>query len=194
MDSYEIERLVVERLQKAIEEAVAKSLLELNEAGCDFIEIPDALFEWIDRSSKRVLAVNATLGVSVAAADERVIERDPEVDRYLEIAMSGEEEMATALAELEGDIANGGFLQLYDNKGPTFLSTAIGYLRSIQAMEAAGLVQEALEIINDHQSVMNDYDDFLEKLGEFDTSFCELRESIPHLYLDFIREAPGRSE
>jgi hypothetical protein len=185
MDDYEIEQFVSERVRGAIEEAVSDCLREPNESGSRFAEVPEAIYEWIDLNANRTLQVVATLGVSVSTAESQLPDRDPLVERYLEIAASGRRKMARVLNELEGDIANGGFSQLLDNKGAAFTLEAIGYLDDIGAREAAAIVEEALNLFNTNQALLTDYDKFLRKLDELDMRFYALTDSIPHLYLEF---------
>lgn len=50
---------------------------------------------------------------------------------------------ATFLNELEGDIANGGFMQPYDNKGEKFVKDCIVLLQKIQSKSVLRLVEQA---------------------------------------------------
>jgi hypothetical protein len=183
MKPVDIEREIVERIRRTVEATAAECVRELNERGHRFVADADGLLEWVDEASGHLLTVDCVLGVTVAVGAEPLPPPDPEVETYLEIAETGTDPMATVLAELEGDVANGGFLQLLDNKGLAFFPQAIECLRAIGASETETVVGDALELLDQGAPVLSAYDDLVARAGSLDTRFVELRESVARLYL-----------
>jgi len=185
MDMIEIERFATEKIRRSVETAAEDLVRQLNDRGHDFVPDPGAVFEWVDESARLVLAIDCALGVSVGPSTGIVLPPDPEVERYIEMAESGEDGMATVLNRLEGDIANGGFLQLLDNKGASFVRQAIQDLVKIGATEAAAIVEHALELMASHEAVLAEYDAYQLQLDSCDARFHEVCEDIPRLFLEY---------
>ena len=183
MEPSAIEREIIERLQRAVESTAADCVRELNDRGHRFVIDEGGLLEWIDESSGLVLEISSVLGVSVAPHTEPSAPSDPEVEAYLAIAEAGTDPLATVLNELEGDVANGGFLQLLENKGPAFFSDAIERLREIGATETAAVVGDALRLIESSAPALAAYSDFVSRVDDLDARFVELTESVARLYL-----------
>lgn len=135
------------------------------------------------------LHVHATLSVSVSESQRAPRLSDTDLDLFFAAAESGEDRMATVLCDLEGDIANGGFLQLFENKGPEFMREALSYLDTIGAARAATLLGLALELLDSRASVLLAYDDLLIRLVELDSRFDAQEDAIAHLYLAHAKGA-----
>ena len=133
MKDAEIEETIYRWIREA-EECVR----DLNDSGHEFVADEDAIFEWVDAAAGKVLEINCVLGVSVAPGERSVPVLDPEVEEYLAIAESGSDPVAIILNELEGDVANGGFMQLRDNKRLDFFREALRHLEAIGATVLEG--------------------------------------------------------
>jgi len=186
MEDSEIEKFVSQKITHSIEKAARDCVRELNERGSHFVADPDAIFGWVDKNTNQILEVVSTLGISVAQDTDKVSKHDPVIDRYIHVAQSEGDKIASVLNQLEGDIANGGFLQLYDNKGLAFIHEALQYLIRIGAKEAASIVEDAMELFSTNKSILAEYEDLLSQLDSCDSRFNELKESIPHLYFKYL--------
>jgi hypothetical protein len=176
------------RIHTAIEAAAEQCVRELNESGHAFVADDDAVFEWVDEVANQMLSIDCALGVSVSQRPDAVPTHDPQVEKYLAIAESGDDRMATVLNNLEGDVANGGFLQLLENKGLAFFREAIDYLELIGAAETAAIVKGALELINANSSVFAAYESLTSEIYRLDARFYDLSESIAALYLQHMQQ------
>jgi hypothetical protein len=123
--------------------------------------------------------------VSVESVEEGPAAVDEAVERYLELAASGTDPIATALNQLEGDIANGGFSLLFHNNDKSFIREAVDHLHTIGARRSAALVERALEMIETRSAVIEEYHRLAVDLGELDDQFFAPGESIPKHVLRF---------
>jgi hypothetical protein len=182
MDKREIEQMMSRRVREAVEAAALDCIREINHAGYSFVPSDEAPLDWIDHGTDQVLSVTCALGVGLSSRSERTRPPDPVTDAFLALAESGTDRMATTLNLLEGDIANGGFTQLFDNKGLEFVREAIGCLKLIRANSTARLVGQALALVEDRTQVLADYDRLVKDLRRLDVRFIRLKENIPQLF------------
>lgn len=192
MDKPVIEHLVCSRIKEAAEAAAEACILELNAAGNEFRRDPDALFAWRDVVSGRLLSVTCALGVSLQTAEEAVHPPDPDVEAFIALAESGNDRNATLLNLLEGDVANGGFLQLYENKGLDFIHEGIDLLGRIGARSTRRLFLEALRLLEEREAVLKNHEDLRKELHRLDRRFNRLKENLPALFLRMRRSEGTR--
>ncbi len=182
MDKREIEEFVSARIRGAVEEAAADCVRELNAMGHDFTEFGGLPLGWRDGKTDLILAVNCALGVGLAPSADLPQLADSETEAFIALAESGTDREALVLNLLEGDIANGGFYQLYDNKGIEFIREAVQYLQGLGARSAKRIVERALELIEEKATVLSEYEKLRKELCRLDSRFGRLRESIPALF------------
>jgi hypothetical protein len=108
---------------------------------------------------------------------------DPDVENFLILAQSGRDRAASMLNELQEGISNGGLYSTIENLGVEFLVECLEVLREIGAKDTVRILEEAVEVWRDHQSVLSEYTALPNKLGKLDVSFCSLKESIASLYV-----------
>ena len=121
MKKNEIEAFISPRLNAAIGTAIRKGVEELNSKGCRFEPVNDLIQEWVDQDSGYQLSIHCALGVHVAEEPDPIPVEDPVMDSFYARIDSGSDPEAEMLSLMEGDISNGGFHQLYDNKGVDFI-------------------------------------------------------------------------
>lgn len=189
MRKAEIEQLVSARIRKAVETTAAECVREVNAAGHSFVDIKGGVLQWADDATGQVLEVTCALGVGIRRPTAEVQVEDPVTAAFVALAESGSSRVATVLNLLEGDIANGGFSQLFDNKGLAFVREAIGYLQDIGARSAERLVREALTLVEDRAAVIENYDRLQKELRRLDVRFGRLKANIPELYARWSAEA-----
>lgn len=192
MKKAEIENRIAVQIRKAAEDAVLKAINEVNKAGHHFEPIDESVFEWIDPVSEMALHITCAIGVGLADSSQAKPPVDPAVQRYIARAESGDDVEAAALNMLEGDIANGGFMQLYENKGERFLEESIVILRKIGSKSALRLVEQALRLFREERSRLKQHKVFLRKIGRLDSRFWNLKESIPVLFERFRQKEHGQ--
>ncbi len=182
MKKVEIEGLVHLRVHEAIEKTVAACIEEINAAGHAFVPIPDALLEWQDRTRGQRLMVSCGLSTCLeeGAAEEKA--QDPEVEAFIALAESGTSREASVLNQLEGDIANGGFAQLFDNKDTEFVREGLEYLQDIGAQASAKLVKQALTLVENNSRLLQEYERLQAALRRLDIRFNERAENLAELY------------
>ena len=185
MDKSESEQFVAERVRAAIEDAASSAVMELNRSGHAFVRDDDGLLAWTDAGSGQRLEVLAALGVAIGAIGSGQHPPDPELERYLERAASGQDRMAELLAGVEGEIANGGLMQLFDNRGRGFVTEAIGALHAVGATASACVLEEAESVMGRHAGVLESYRSLERELGDIDERFQRLDESLPSLHARF---------
>ena len=189
MRKAEIEQFVSARIREAVETTAAECVRQLNTAGHSFVDMPTGVLQWADDAAGQVLEVTCALGVGVKRRSEAVRVEDPVAAAFMALAESGTNRMATVLNLLEGDIANGGFSQLFDNKGLAFVREATGYLQDIGARSAARVVREALALVEDRAAVIKNYDRLQKDLRRLDARFGRLKVNIPELYTRWNADA-----
>jgi len=137
------------------------------------------------------LNITCAIGVDLTARPKKGQPVDPVVQSFILRAESGEDKDATLLNLLEGDIANGGFLQLYKNKGERFIQAGIALLRRIGSRSALRIVEQALMLIQKERATLENYERLLKKLDRLDSRFWRLKESIPVLYERYRQQREG---
>ena len=125
MNKAEIELFVSSKIRKAAEDAIIEAINELKNAGHNYECLDDFLYEWIEPGSEDSLKITCSSGVGVSLRNNELPPEDSMVRSFISLAESGEDKEATILNLIEGDIANGGFIQLYDNKGEKFIKDSI---------------------------------------------------------------------
>ncbi len=196
MKKSEIEQLIADRLRRSAEEAIQEAVRELNATGRKFAPTDQTLSEWVEPGGDESLSITCAIGVGLGARSRSAGNRDPVAEAFIARAESGADREATLLNLLEGDIANGGFLQLFENKGESFIRRGIILLREIGARSAAGLVEQALGQILGQRRTLKNYGALLGKLDRLAVRFAKSGENIPalyerHLQLRMVRR-PGR--
>jgi hypothetical protein len=116
MKKTDIENSISIKIRKAAEDAIIKAINDLNSEGHNYQPLDDFLYEWAEPDSDDSLKITCAIGVGMSAK-HRAMPKDHIVQTFISLAESGDDAEATILNQLEGDIANGGFMQLYDNKG-----------------------------------------------------------------------------
>ncbi|MBP7866440.1 MAG: DUF4375 domain-containing protein [Acidobacteria bacterium] len=187
MEKPAIEHLMCSRVREAAERAAEACILEINAAGHDFRRDPDALFGWREETTGRRLSVTCALGVSVQTAEEMFRPPDPDVEAFIALAEAGTDREATLLNRLEGDVANGGFLQLYENQGLGVIREGIGLLGRLGARSTSRLFREALELFENREGTLKGYEDLRKELHRLDRRFNRLKENLPVLFLRMRR-------
>ncbi len=188
MDKAGIEQRVAERVRLAAEAAATAAVDELNQAGQAFVRDPGGVLAWVDAGAGMRLEVNCALGVSLEPVREAPRPHDPALERYLERAASGEDRLAELLAGVEGEVANGGLMQLFDNRGAGFVNEAIVALREVGAAASARLLEEAGTVMERHAATLDAYNALVRELGALDDRFERIGEPLPSLYARFRGE------
>ncbi|HCY64626.1 MAG TPA: hypothetical protein DHV59_17745 [Oxalobacteraceae bacterium] len=184
MDKAAIEQFIFERIRAAVEITAAECVRQLNAGGHSFANTSDGLV-WIDENADEILEVTCPIGVGISSLDEAILPPDAATEKFMTLALSGSDKAATVLFRFEGDLANGGFGQLFENKGVGFVREAIGYLQDIGASAAAKITLQALEIHEQRQPVVREYEQLQADLERLDRRFTRLGIDIPTLYAHF---------
>jgi len=185
MNKLEIETFVSTQVNDAIETAIRDCVGELNSQGCRFETVDDFIQEWIDPDSGYHLSIHCTLGVHASDEPDLVPEKDPVIESFFIRAISGSDPEAELLNLMEGDISNGGFHQLYDNKGVDFMEEATELLERIDSKTALKLVREALALIEKNTGVIKGFDRLCKDLYGLDEQYYAMKESVPALFEKF---------
>lgn len=183
MSEAEIGLLLTQRIHAAIRDAIQ----EVNRAGQNFLPVfEDATDEWVDRETGQTLQVDCGLRVSLRSGVQEVAITDPVVARFIELAESGVDQRAAMLNQIEGDINNGGFSQLFLNKKPEFIREAVAQLESIGAQSAARIVSQAIALVESGAAIEHAYEKHQKALQRLDRRFSECRDNIAALYLESL--------
>lgn len=187
MNRNEIESSIMDGIKRPLEELIRESVEHLNLKGYDFRPAPSQTGVWIDSGMRLELDIHSALSVSCTelTAEESGLEdaRQREIeDRFYEMAAQGADHQALTLASFEAEVANGGFEQLYLNKGASFISEALTLLQSIGARTKLELCRQALSLIESHSEAIARYTELQSKLSTLDDQFCSSDENIPVLY------------
>ena len=182
MNKSEMEQMIAGKLRRSAEEAITKAMHELNATGRRFAPTDEPLSEWIDPGADESPKITCAIGVGLSPRWKAGRATDPVVDAFIARAESGNDRDAMLLNLLEGDIANGGFLQLFANKGEAFIRRGVVLPREIGTHSAARLVGQGLRQIRAQRHTLNNYDILLRKLQRLDAPFENLKENIPALY------------
>ena len=109
------------------------------------------------------------------------------MDSFFERVDSGADPDAEMLNLLEGDISNGGFYQLYDNKGVDFIEKAVLLLEKIGSKTALKLVRQAMAIFKKNEDLLKGYDKFNKDLYRLDEKYYDMKEN-PTVLFEKYRE------
>ena len=185
MKKAEIEHLVSSKIRKAVEDATIEAITELKSAGHNFSPLDEFMYEWSESGSEESLKISCSIGVGISIRNRELSPQDSLVQSYIALAESGENREATLLNLLECDIANGGFMQLYDNKGEEFIKECMILLQEIGSKSALQIVKQALTLIHDEYDSLKKYEIFQEKIERLNNRFWDLEESIPELFMRY---------
>jgi len=155
MNKADIEHSVSIKIRKAAEEAIIKVIHDLNSTGHNYEPIDDFLFEWAEPGSDESLQITCAIGVGISTR-QKSKPVDTIVQSFISIAESGDDVEASILNQLEGDIANGGFMQLYDNKGEKFIKESITLLQKIGSKSALRIMKQALLLFQEERDTLKD--------------------------------------
>jgi len=186
----EIEHCISNRIRKAAEEAIIKAIGDLNSAGHNYQPVDDFLFEWAEPDSDDSLQITCAIGVGISTR-QKCRPVDHIVESFISLAESGDDMEATILNQLEGDIANGGFMQLFDNKGEKFIKDCIVLLQKIKSKSALRIVEQAQLLFLEERDALRRYETFQKKVGNLDNRFWKLKESIPALFMRYRQKEGG---
>ena len=182
MDKNEIETFVFPRINEAIVTAIQECVVELNSKGFRFEPVDDFIQEWIDPDSGFQLYTGCTLVVHVSDEPDPITVEDPVMDSFYARIDSGSDPEAEMLNLMEGDISNGGFNQLYDNKGVDFIKEAALLLEKIGSTAALKLVRQALVLIEQNVDLIRGYDRFCKDLYHLDEKYYDMKENPTALF------------
>lgn len=186
MDRYDIEKHVMSDISSPIDEVITRAVRNINAMGYHFNKVDDEIGIWRDDDKQLELDITAILTVSCMEIQEEAEEIDDaqkEIeDRFYAIAEEGTVREISILTSFEADIANGGFDQLYDNKGLKFIEEAIVILESIGSRTKLRLSKEALGIMRKYEKSIKQYEEYQKSLSKFDGRYDKSKENIPIIY------------
>jgi len=182
MKKNEIEVFVFSRVNEAIGAAIRDGVEELNSKGFNFEPVDDFIQEWVDPDSGYQLYVNCSLVAHLSDEPAPIPVADPVMDSFYARIDSGSDPEAEMLNLLEGDISNGGFSQLYDNKGVDFIEEAVLLLEKIGSKTALKLVRQAMAIFNKNEDLLKGYDKFNKDLYRLDEKYYDMKENPTALF------------
>lgn len=191
MDKNEIETFVFQRTNEAIVTAIQECVEELNSKGFKFEPKDDFVQDWVDPDSGFQLYTGCSLVVHVIDEPEPIRLEDPVMDSFNARIDSGSDPEAQMLNLLEGDISNGGFNQLYDNKGVDFIKEAVLLLEKIGSRTALKLVRQALVLMEQNADLMNGYHRFCKDLYRLDEKYYDMKENPTALFEKYRRDIEG---
>ena len=183
-----IERFVSGFLRESMNTSINACINQLNAGGHRFKPVDEHLCEWQEPGSDKRLSIHGVVGVSYKEQDGSQPVFDPIVDSFIKLAESGEDREATMLNLLEGDIYNGGFFQLYDNKGIRFIRQAASLLAKTGSKSTLRLVKQAIAAIEENETLLRDHKRLQKKLYKLDCRFYDLKESIPVLFMQYRKK------
>ena len=182
MKKSDIETYVFSRINEAIETAIKEGVEDLNSKGFRFEPVDDFIQEWVDSDSGFQLYTGCSLVVHLTDDPVPVPVEDPVMDSFFERVDSGADPDAEMLNLLEGDISNGGFYQLYDNKGVDFIEKAVLLLEKIGSKTALKLVRQAMAIFKKNEDLLKGYDKFNKDLYRLDEKYYDMKENPTVLF------------
>ena len=135
------------------------------------------------------LNINAIVSVSCEEVFEKNLSSEDteqlEIEnRFYELAEEGNDEKALVLSSFEGDIANGGFEQLFLNKDNDFINAALELLQTIGAKEKCRLSKEAIQVYQKYSQTISEYTELQRILADLEGCFDSTKENIPMLYYE----------
>lgn len=184
MNKSEIAQAISITLRKAAEDALIKAIKVLNRTGHNYQPLDEFLYEWAEPDSDDSLKVTCAIGVSISAKHPAIPDSDI-IQTFISLAESGDDVAATILNQLEGDIANGGFMQLYENKGEMFIKESISLLQKIGSKSALRIIEQALLLFQEERVTLNKYEIIQKKVDRLNKRFWNLKESIPALFIRY---------
>lgn len=190
MKKDEIEHAISSNIRMAAEDAIIKAINDLNSAGHNFQPLDDFLYEWAESGSDDSLKITCAIGVGISTK-HKAIPVDHIVQSFISLAESGDDVEAIILNQLEGDIANGGFMQLYDNKGEKFIKESITLLQKIGSKSALRIIEQALLLFQEERDALNKYGIVQKKVGRLNNRFWNLKENIPALFMRYRHKENG---
>lgn len=185
MDKYDIERQIMNSIHFPANDLIKGAVLEINSKGYNFIVVDGEIGIWRDEQSGLELNITALLTVSCTEREEDLDIDDEQKrieDRFYEIGEKGTVKEIQMLALFEGDVSNGGFEQLYDNKGIDFLKESIVTLEAIGSRSKLKLAKEAYEVIRKNMKSIKNYMELQKALLKIDAKYYKSKENIPLLY------------
>lgn len=182
----ELEAFLLSRIREAVEVAAAECIREINQKGAGFVQSESGQLQWVSEASGEVVEVTCPIGVGVSSISELPPAPDPATDLFISRAQSGTDRVAEVLNLVEGNIANGGFSQLFVNQDVSEVREAVGYLKTIGAQSAARIVSEAADVFDGAAEVVAAYQRLQEALGRLDIRYNRLRVNIPELYMRHV--------
>ncbi len=185
MNKREIEAFVSKKLRGKIEPLISECIAEVNAQGHTFEVFDQSLLEWREPNSNKALIVTCSIGVQCREQAPPAVEPDQIVDAFIKRVESGLDRDAEHLNLLEGDINNGGFFQLLDNKGIKFMKTGATLLKKVGSKQTLKLVSEAIAVIENNNQTIKNYEKLRKNLLRLDSKFYKLKESIAVLYEKF---------
>jgi hypothetical protein len=185
MNTAEIETMVGEALNESIQTAIRNCISELNALGHNFRSVDEFLDEWREPETDRLLSIHCSLVVHCRNEPDLTPVHDPVIDEFFALAESGKDSEAELLNLMEGDISNGGFSQLLDNKGVDFMKEALALLEKIGSDSAHGLVKQGLELIESGKKTIDQYEKLQGELFKLDELYYDQEENVPALFLEY---------
>ncbi len=187
MNKYDIEIAIMNSIKEPIENIIKKSINTISSNGYNFEEDTTKIGVWVDTEKNIELDVNSVISVSCREISEETIssinaEQLEIENEFYELAEEGKDEKVHILASFEGEIANGGFEQLFLNKDLDFIKRALEILHSIGAKTKYRLSKEAFSTIQDYSQTITKYTEFQNNLSVLDDRFESTSENIPILY------------
>jgi len=177
MNKRQLEKKAARILRDQVNSAINQTIAVLNAEGHSFTrESVDDPTEWIDNASAQKITITCAMGVSAGHIEPGPMQ-DPDVERFLALVDSGDPQ-ATLLNQLEGDIANGGMFQLYENKGPAFFTRAAAALLLIGCRTKANLLRKALVTIEQGAPALTGFAALRRQLARIDATYDRSTESV----------------
>lgn len=185
--SSDIEKTIIDEVRGSIERIIHQSILSLNNSGFNFEADRTQVGIWIDKQKNIELNIQTIVSVSCqeVAAHSVLLEDNEQIDienSFYKMVEEGVDEKACMLASLEGDIANGGFEQLFLNKDCEFINSALNLLKAIGATEKHRLTEEAVQVHQKYSETLARYNEFQKKILRIEDAFHCSEENIPVLY------------
>lgn len=189
MNKYDIEKLIIANITDSIEKITTKSIDSINKYGFDFEKDGNQLVIWRDKQKNLELKINPIISVSCKEITEHDvssenIEQLKIENEFYEIAEQGKDEKADILASFEGEIANGGFEQLFLNKDSEFINLALDIMQTIGAKTKYQLSKEAIQVHQKYSKTITKYNEFQNILSALEDNFQSTKENIPVLYYE----------
>lgn len=182
MNKPQIEDFVTERLRRKIESAIRECVQQLNAEGHGFEPVDELLNEWREPRSDACLSIHCALGVHYQEQPSAPTPPDPILNAFVARADSGLDPEATLLNQLETEINNGGFFQLYNNKGLEFMKYACAILAKIGSRSRRRLLDQAIALLDSNDDIIHQHARFQQELHRLDRRYYSLKESIPALF------------